>query len=291
MNNLLICCKIFLKEVLINKINIIVFLIALLIFMFSIHRQIEENKYVRDWKGKITLKTNIVSDIQEYSRKIILYLTIYLFICCLLNNLTSFFASNDCVDSRKKILSLGCSDLCLLFVFLCSSIILYNIFMLPYWIFMFYFSCGSIYFNYVFGIIFFYNMFVVKALLVLMIFVFNINFNNLNKISIFYRFLLFLISYCLITQFLKEYLANLNFYFNIFNLMYSNYIDVTFFMSPVINYPYEPKGQIRSYYYVTHFIKYIFIVFIPMIVISGYYALKSIKTNKTLILNIDEGHK
>ena len=28
-----------------------------------------------------------------------------------------------------------------------------------------------------------------------------------------------------------------------------------------------------------------------MIVISGYYALKSIKTNKTLILNIDEGHK
>lgn len=272
---------------------------ALYYFSHLILVYIDQNDTFIDWKGEIIFKENIVSDIQEYSRKIIFHLTVYLFIYCLLYNLTIFFANNAYVDSRKKILNLGCSDLCLLLSFLCSSIILYNIFMLPYWIFMFYFSYGSIYFNYVFGIIFFYNMFVVKALLVIMIFVFKINFNDLNKISIFYRLLLFLISYCLILQFLKEFLANLNFYFGIFNLIYQKYIavheqlyyDVTWFMNPVINYPYESKGQIRSHYCVIHFIKYIFIVFIPMIVISGYYALKSIKIHKTLILNIEEEHK
>ncbi len=291
MKNFWLINNIILKDVFFRKTNLFVFLVALYLFSHFMSLHIEKNLFIRNWVG-IIISNDMTCVIQEYSRKLTLDLTVYLIIACLLNNLTPFFINDNFINSRQKIFNIGCSNFCLLLSYISSSLILYNILMLPYWIFMFYFSYGSIYFNYVFGIIFFYNMFIIKALLVIMIFILKVNFINLKEISTFSLILLLLFSYFIVLQFLG-YLANLYFYLGSFGLIYQklyaiptfDFYDVTGFMSPVIHFPYKPMGQMRYYYTIIHFIKYIFIVFIPMVIICGYYSLKSFETHKKMILN------
>lgn len=292
MNAILSSSKIFIKETLTNKINILIFLITICIFVFSIHNQIENNKFVRNWTGKLVpiSQDGLQKVIYEYTRALTFKLTIWLFINCLIFSIVPIIIDEKFINSRLKFFNILKNDLHILLIYIFSAIFIYNIFMLPYWLFMLYYDY-SFYYRYTAGLVFFYNLFVVNMLLILLFFYLRAEY--ISK-SIF-KSVSTIPCLILINIYLSSSVAELN---NIFSMsaeaigkffcivdyLSINYFKNYFFMSPVYNFPYEGSYIVTDYTLVDS-IKYFTLVFIPIVVIFGYLSLKSIDAHKRNIIN------
>lgn len=287
MNGFLISCKIFIKEALTNKINIFIFLIALFIFLLSIHHQIEKNKFVRDWKGNFVpiSQDNLQKIMFDHTRLITIKLTICLFINCLIFNIVPIIIKEKFINSRIKIFNILKNDWHILLTYIISSIIIYNIFMLPYWFFMLY-NDYSFYYRYTAGIIFFYNLFIVKMLLILLWFNLRADYIYSSIFKKIFTFLLIIVLNTLLSAIiaalndvmalLAEVIVKI---FCVVDYLPTDYFERFLFMSPVYYFPYEGRILI-PYYGMDDAIKYLTIVFITVVIIFGYLSLKLIDMQK-----------
>ncbi len=284
MNGLLLSCKIFIKESLTNKINIIIFLIALLIFILSMHDQIEKNKFIRNWTGKFMpiSQYGLQKVMREYAREVTIKLTICLFINCLIFNIVPIVIDEKFINSRSKIFKFLKNDLHILLTYIISSIVIYNIFMLPYWLFMLYYDL-SFYYRYTAGIIFFYNLFVVSMLLILLSIYLRFEYYIFKST---FKKIFTLLSATIINMMLSVIVVDLNDVLpSLAGMIFLNvdYFSIKY-MSPVYNFPYEGSPIVRDYTLIDS-IKYFTIVFIPIVIIFGFISLKSINTHKRNIIN------
>ena len=251
--------------------------------MFSTQNRIEKIKSFRShWQGSFVPMSQYGSpSLFDYTRALTINLTICLFINCLIFNIVPIVIKEKFINSRIKIFNILKNDLHILLTYIISSIIIYNIFMLPYWLFMLCYDY-SFYYHYTAGIIFFYNLYVVKMLLILLWF--HLRFDYIYK-PIFKRIFVVLLV-IIFNTILSAIIADLN---NILSAMiyiiFSNFDYLTIkFMAPVYYFPYEVRILV-PYYGMDDAIKYLTIVFIPIVIIFGYSSLKSIDMQKRNIKN------